>query len=146
MLNDSLTIPLDVCLLESGNQFLVLYLEVAQHVLLVQVTAEGIVYLHRALGGAHHGMLGLEDFLEKLLARTLVRLEVELVASLLARAYHSARYHLRLFADNLGIVPWRLAEGDGAVFLTDDGSVHLLGVEELLLCCLFHNRYNLFKR
>lgn len=40
MLNDSLSIPLDVCLLESGNQFLVLYLKVAQHVLLVQVTAE----------------------------------------------------------------------------------------------------------
>ncbi len=41
---------------ESGNQFLVLCLEVAQHVLLVQVTAEGIVHLHRALGGAHHGV------------------------------------------------------------------------------------------
>ena len=123
-----------------------LYLEIAQHVLLVQVTAEGIVHLHRALGGAHHGMLGLEDFLEKLLARTLVRLEVEHVTSLLARENHSVRYHLRLFADNLGIVPWRLAEGDGTVFLTDDGSVHLLGVEELLLCCLFHNRNNLFKR
>ena len=80
-----------------------LCLEVAQHVLLVQVTAKGIVHLHRARGGAHHGMLGLEDLLEDLLARTLVRLEVELVASLFARAYHSARYHLRLFADNLGI-------------------------------------------
>ena len=144
MLN--IELPLDVCLLESGNQLLVLCLEVAQHVLLVQVSAEGIVHLYRALGGAHHGVVGLEDFLEDLLARMLVRLEVELVASLLARAYHSARYHLRLFADNLGIVPWRLAEGDGTVFFTDDGSVHLLGVEELLLCCLFHNRNNLFKR
>ena len=76
----------------------------------------------------------------------LVRLEVELVASPLARAKHSARYHLRLFADNFGIVPWRLAEGDGTVFFTDDGSVHLLGVEELLLCCLFHNCNHLFKR
>ncbi len=115
MLNVELS--LDVCLLESGNQLLVLCLEVAQHVLLVQVTAEGIVHLHRALGGAHHGVVGLEDFLEDLLARMLVRLEVELVASLLARAYHSAGITLGCSQDNLGIVPWRLAEGDGTVFL-----------------------------
>lgn len=58
MLND--TLPLDVCLLESGNQFLVLCLEVAQHVLLVQVSAEGIVHLHCALGGAHTAWLVLK--------------------------------------------------------------------------------------
>ena len=61
-----------------------LCLEIAQHVLLVQISTEGIVHLHRTLGGAHHGVIGLEDLLEYLLTRMLVRLEVEHVTSILA--------------------------------------------------------------
>ena len=109
-----------------------LSLQVAQHVLLVEVAGEGIVHLHRALGGAHHGVLGLQELLEELLARLEVRLEVELVSSTLTREDHSARYHLGLFADYLGIVPGSLAEGDAAVLLAGDGTVHLLGVESLV--------------